>query len=317
MKKFNIGGKDLALLILALLLALGIWLIHNLSFKYKEQVAVPVMASCNIDGHAGGATAAATLLVRCRASGFTLLGLNRRSAAAPVHVKFAPGDLKHKSGELFYITSSDLLDRYQIQIFGDGTEIEACLTDTLFFRFPYQNSRRVPVLSRIDVNFHPQFTALGPLSLSPDSVTVFGDPAITDAIECVYTYPLSIDDVSAPLHGSVHLEKPSGLRLSLEDVDYSMDVARYVEIVTEAKLSVKNVPAGRSLVVFPSVVRVLYRCRFPMSSVDALYPDLWIDYNDFKQSLSGKCLPRIEKLPGWVISYKVEPEVFQCVELEL
>ena len=41
---------------------------------------------------------------------------------------------------------------------------------------------------------------------------------------------------------------------------------------------------------------------------------LYIDYNDFSNSLSGKCIPTVQGVPSEVFGYKVEPEVFDCVE---
>ena len=315
MKKFKISRRDLTYLCVSLLLAWIIWLVQNLSSDYKGQVAVPVTAWCNIDGHSASSSSAAVVHARCNASGYTLLRLKRRSVSSPVNVEFAPGALQHKSGELFYITSDALAD-YSAAIFGDA-RIEAYLTDTLFFRFPYQNSRRVPVAGRLELTFRPQYMALGYMTFSPDSVTVFGDPSFTDALECVYTRPVSLSDIAGPVHGSVRLDAPSGLRLSTDQVNYDMDVTRYVEIVKEARVVTRNVPAGRTLVVYPSVVRVMLRCRFPMLAASNVNPVLWIDYEDFKKSFSGKCIPRIENLPEWVINYQVEPEVFECVEIEL
>ena len=42
-KKLN--GRDLAVFLLSLLLAFGIWLIHNLSLDYVRVVNVPIKAS--------------------------------------------------------------------------------------------------------------------------------------------------------------------------------------------------------------------------------------------------------------------------------
>ena len=51
LKALNIGGRDWAVLLLALLLAFSIWVIHNLSLKYNDYLTVSVAARCSIDGH--------------------------------------------------------------------------------------------------------------------------------------------------------------------------------------------------------------------------------------------------------------------------
>lgn len=301
---------------LSLLLAFAIWLIHNLSFNYKEQVAVPVMALCNLDGHAYNSSAPALVHARCRASGFSLIGLLKSTEKPPVEVKFDSGDLHHKAGELFYITAQEL-EQYSVQIFGEGTKVESFLTDTLFFRFPYQSSRRVPVSGRCKLSYRSQYISCGELLFQPDSVTIFGAPSVIDDVECVYTNTIVRDDIAGPLHGIVRLDAIPGVRFSDESVEYDLDVSRYVELVSEVRVQVVNVPSDRTVVVYPAVARVSVRCRFPFTfgRMDGVV--LSIDYADFKKSLSGRCLPKKLNLPEGTIEVEVEPEVFDCVEIAL
>lgn len=48
----NLSGRDAKVMIVSLLLAYGIWLIHNLTLNYTEVIKVPVTAHCDIEGHA-------------------------------------------------------------------------------------------------------------------------------------------------------------------------------------------------------------------------------------------------------------------------
>lgn len=310
----KVSGRDVVLFALSLLLAFVIWLIHNLSFNYKEQVSVPILAHCSLDGHAFSSSTPAMLHARCKASGFSLIGLLKSSGRAPIEVKFAPQDLHHKTGELFYITAQEL-DAYSPQIFGEGTKVEAYITDTLFFRFPYQDSRRVPVTGRCKLSYRSQYIASGVLEFTPDSVTIFGSPSALEGIETVYTNNIEKNDISGPLHGNVRIEPIPGVRLSDETVEYNLEVYRYVEIESEAFVSVENVPAGRTVVVYPSVARVVVRCRFPLISARTDSMKLIIDYADFKKSVTGRCLPKVANMPEGTISVSFEPEVFECVEI--
>ncbi|MBQ9185942.1 MAG: hypothetical protein IJ151_08760 [Bacteroidales bacterium] len=312
----KISGRDVVVFTLSLLLAFAVWLIHNLSFNYKEQVAVPVLAHCSLDGHAYSSSAPSLVHARCRASGFSLIGLLKSTEKPPVEVDFASSDLHHKAGEVFYITAQEL-QAYSAKIFGEGTNVEAFLSDTLFFRFPYQASRRVPVSGRGSLSYRSQYIACGGFEFEPDSVTVFGEPEIIDRIDKVSTNTIVRSDIAGPLHGTVKLDAIPGVRLSDESVEYDLDVSRYVELVSEVKVSVVNVPSGRTVVVYPAVARVAVRCRFPFTFGNMDGVTLTIDYADFKKSLSGRCLPKAVNLPGGAIDVVVEPEVFDCVEIAL
>ena len=73
LKSLNFSRRDWAILLLALLLAFSVWLIHNLSLRYSDYLSVPVVAKCNIDGHAAESSDKSDIAARCRATGYNIL----------------------------------------------------------------------------------------------------------------------------------------------------------------------------------------------------------------------------------------------------
>ena len=110
------------------------------------------------------------------------------------------------------------------------------------------------------------------------------------------------------------LEPVQGLRMSEQEVGYSLEVTRYVEISTEVAVTPRNVPAGMKLSVYPSTARVVYKCVFPLTHDPSDVVSFNIDYNDFQKSIGGRCMANHSKMPDGVIEYSIEPEVFDCVE---
>ena len=140
----NINGRDWVVLMLALLLAFSIWLIHNLSLKYNDFLKVPVVAKCELKGHSDMSSNKCEVVARCRATGYKVIRSDLKSRKT-VRVTFRPQDMVHMEDDIFYVTSSNLLE-YSSYIFGADASVEYFLTDTLFFRFPYENYKKVPVV---------------------------------------------------------------------------------------------------------------------------------------------------------------------------
>lgn len=312
-KRLNISGRDAKLFVVSLLLAYGIWLIHNLSLNYSEVVRVPVQARCDIIGHADMSSNSTVVLARCRARGFGLIYLAGSEKRDPVTVSFNSTDMHPKGEELYYVTGDDL-NRYATQILGSGVKIEAILTDTLMFRFPFENHKRVPVHPVYSLSFAPQHINAGDIRISPDSVTIYGEPFHLASIDKVFTESLRLNDLTASVHGQARLDKIKGVRISDETVTYSMPVARYVEICKTLPVYTDNVPKGHNLIVYPSTATVRFRCAFPVSHDPSEKVRLSVDYQDFISSLEGQCLPRLDSIPSGVIGYTVEPQIFDCVE---
>lgn len=309
----RLNGRDLAVLLLSLLLAFGIWLIHNLSLDYVRVVNVPIKASCNLEGHALISANDAVVQARCRTTGFDLMRLEKASKGNPVLIEFRPEDMKHKSGEQFYIVSSDLINYVQ-SLFGNSSSLESFITDTLRFRFPYENSRKVPIRPVCNLSFKPQYTSVGQLRILPDSVVLYGEPYHLSNIDAVYTESFSLEGLTNSTHGEVALEHVKGVRMSAQKVDYAIDVTRYVETQATVDISARNVPTDRKLNIYPSKAQVYFRCAFPLSSDPSEGVRFYIDYRDFSNSIDGKCIARVSGLSSDVLSYKIEPQVFECVE---
>ncbi|MBR1406964.1 MAG: hypothetical protein IJ578_08560 [Bacteroidales bacterium] len=306
------NGKDIIIFAMSLLLAFSIWLIHNLSLYYNETVSIPVTARSSLEGHAQVSSNSAAVQARLRLTGFDVIRTRGAMNRKAVVVDFAAADLHPRGGEMFYVTGSDL-NRYVQAIFGDDARLETMLSDTVQFRFPLENSKKVPVMAVYTAAFRPQYTAVGDLRLTPDSVTVYGEPMHLAQVDRVYTRPFTLEDLRVSAHGRVRLEE-TGLRLSVNSVDYALEVSRYVEIRADIPVGSRGVPAGRSLIIYPSVAQVSFKCAFPVTVDPTDNAHFYIDYQDFTHSLGGMCIPRCDDLPAGILDYTIEPQVFDCVE---
>ena len=309
----NMSGRDMVILIMSVLLASGIWLLHNLSQKYSQAVSLPVSAVSNIEGHSPNSANTAVVQARCRTTGFQIMRLNRYVSEKSITVEFNPSDMHPMGDDNYYITSSELV-AYVPSLFGSESTLEGFLTDTLVFRFPKENSRKVPVLPSYRISFDSQYTSTSELEVFPDSVVVYGEPYLIDNITRVSTEPFTLSDLKHSVRGDVRLEKIKGVRFSQDKVDYEVGVARFVEIRADIPVLGRNVPSDRMLIIYPSTATVSFRCAFPVTVDPEVTTRLYIDYNDFSNSLSGKCIPTVQGVPSEVFGYKVEPEVFDCVE---
>ena len=316
-RKFRLPlrGREWLLFATSLILAVLIWFLSNLSRSYSGVLGVPVVAECNLQGYSNVSSNSAMLSARCRAEGFRLLREGTRRSRRPVRVAFDRADLRHGSGERFFVTGN-VMNNYLRQIFGDKVDVEDIVTDTLFFVFTQENNKRVPVNYTGDFSYRSQYMASGPLKITPDSVTVYGEQARLDLVDHVSTAQIFVDDVHEAQHGTLRLRKIKGVRLSDEEISYELPVSRYVELRSELPVSVQNVPPGRHLDVFPSRATVVLHCTFPVSRNPLESFTLFIDYADFASSISGRCVPRVQKLPSGVLDYRVEPAVFDCIETD-
>ena len=308
----NISGRELAVFLLALLLAFSIWLIHNLSLKYNDYLTSTVIAQCNLEGHTAVSINESDIIARCRATGYKVIMSDIKAHRKPVTVAFDASVMRHKDDDLFYVLSSDLTE-YAHLIYGDGVTLDYFVSDTVFFRFPEVDHKKVPVHPVYSVSYMPQHMSDGQLEVIPDSVTVYGEAFRLENVDKVFTEMIRHTSLSSDVQGLVKLEKIRNLRLSVDEVHYIIDVTRYVEESRTLPVRVINVPADKRLQVFPSSASVLAKFAFPSSGSELENMELVVDYDDYLTSISGKCPVKLAGTPAGLISYEVDPVAVNCL----
>ena len=305
-------GRDWAVLLLALLLAFSIWIIHNMALKYNDNLQASIVAVSNIDGHAPKAINECQVTAKCRATGYKLLLYSLKSKDQRIEVTFPASALKHKSGDEYYIVTSDLME-YSGQIFTNGIAVEYYNADTLFYRFPFEHHRKLPVEPVLSVTYRQQYMSEKGVVIEPDSVIVYGEPFRIDGLTAVKTEPIKCSNLHTNVNGHVKLETLKGVRTSHPEVGYSIDVVRFTELQTVARIKVVNVPSGKTLSVYPSAAKLKLKYEFPPVAGFTEDVSLVVDYNEFLESLSGKCRVKLAAPREGVIVYEVDPPYVGCI----
>lgn len=308
LKSLNFSGRDWAVLTLALLLAFSVWLIHNLSLKYNDYLNASVVARCNIDGHTDVSEGSSEVMAKCSANGFNIITSKIRGRRKSITIDFKPSEMRHKEGDTFYILSKDLHE-YAAKLYGDDVSVDYFVTDTLFFRFPFQDYKRVPVHPVYSLSFKTQYMAGGELEVYPDTVTIYGEPFHLENITSVYTKLVKYSELSEDVQGMVRLEQIKGVRMSAEEVRYSVDVTRFVELRKTLQVKPSEVPADKEIRVFPASAEVVMKCRFPLLEEPSQDMTLIADYGEYQKSISGISPLQVLNLPRGVIEYEIVPPV--------
>ncbi|MGM9780787.1 MAG: CdaR family protein [Candidatus Cryptobacteroides sp.] len=300
-------------LLLCALLSAGIWLIHNLSQTYVSIVSMPVQARSSVPAHDPLSINEATVTAQVRASGYSLLSLSRRHKKAKV-VDFDSADLRQDTPDSYSCQNSTMI-KYSGAIFGERVSVESFVSDAPQFVFQQVAFRKLPVRSVASISYAPQYTALKPMRLQPDSVYVYGDPTRLQSVTKILTKPVDLSLLSSSVHGKVKLDVPAGLKLSEQEVIYYQDVTRYVELRSEVKIKTVNVPEGMKMNSLPSSAEVVLRSVFPVPEDPFRDLDLYVDYQEYLGSINGKCMIHSNPLPSWIISCSIEPQFTDCIVL--
>ena len=309
---FDFNGRDWAVFLLSLLLAFTVWLIHNLSLSYSTYLSVPIVAECDILGHSNVSAEPARIAARCRTTGYEAILHKLFAGRRPKPIVFDPADLQHKEGDVWCLARADMSD-YANAIYGEQTKIEFFVTDTLFFRFPQEAWKKVPVVPITTFKMSPQYITRNGVKVEPDSVIIYGEPGHLDNLEKVHTEHIDLDNISSSVQGIAGIEQIDGIRMSDTDVHFYLDVTRFVEVGARMPVTVRNLPLDKELICYPSYMDVRFVCTFPQMSDPKENVSLYVDYEEYLSSSNGECVLHTTDLPAGVLRVLIDNPIVECV----
>ncbi len=304
----RLSTREWVVLLLALLLASSIWLIHKLSLEYSVYMNVKVVAESNIHGHSKYSSSGVEVMAKCRTTGWRVLySYLTRDKVVYVNIPSNVLESDPEDKNSYYITS-ERLHEYADQIYGSGVSVDYFVSEKVSFKFNEETWKEVPIKPVSTLSFEEQHLAVSELIVEPDHVIVYGDPVQLSQLEFVTTDIIKHTSIVEDISGMISLTPISGLRYSVDEVHYMMDISRYVEIEHERiPIEVINTPPGKRMVADPLYVDVVLKCQFPLKSDVTKAPYLIVDYEEFRNSISGKVVVELQTMPAGVIDYEISP----------
>lgn len=198
-----------------------------------------------------------TLHVTVRDRGSSLLR-NAGFRTPSMHVNFRD----YASDGVFRFTPSDLNASLKT-VFGKSAAVLSVSLDSLRLAYTSSPGKVVPVLLVSDFQPAPGSVIAGNPKCNPSRVTVYGPQEILDTMTRVMTEKIGATNLkeSTTLMATI-LRQPS-VRILPARVEVSVKVEPLVRKETTVDIKTINVPEGRTLILFPSSVKVTY--YVPMS----------------------------------------------------
>ena len=288
-------------LIVFLLISFVLWYINKLSHDYTATVTVPVSIENNPNSALGVIENSQEVECLIEGAGYRLLTYKlfpkRHRAAVDIsRVELRPV----ASGDRNEVTIGSLYNALAAQI--TDVKVLSVLTPRFEIVASPVKSKRVPVLSRIRIEYDPRFMPVSPLVLIPDSLTVQSLDVLLDTLRGVYTVPRSFTEVHGSLSGKIPLSPIPDVLLPVDEVRYDIRVEEYTETDLTLPIEVRNYPDRLSPVIIPSeaVVRVNVR-RSDYANASPEHIRLYINYGDRASNLDRRYKIRAETTEGIVV----------------
>lgn len=174
-----------------------------------------------------------------------------------------------------------------------------------------RTERRVPVVSRVDVELASAHELIEEPRLRPDSIQVVGAQSIVDSLSAWPTESTAVKDLQDTVQVEVSLaDTLDGLvQRKVDRVTFVARAGRFAEATKKVKVQVTGVPSDQDLVALePSTIRIRYRVLFDQLFESQRSSEFFstVSYSQIRSDTTGYVEPRIH-VPSDLLIRDPEP----------
>ncbi len=294
-----------------LLLSASFWFLSVLNERYTTEILYPVRFVNFPQENAQIANLPEYLELRIESHGFKLLGYHTTTSVNPIMVDLNLFTLDSSGRDvLLSIASSRLLPSVSQQL-SDEVNLLAINPDSIHLQYLPSVQRKVPIQLGFDFEIPRQHLLKG-ITLEPDSVLVRGLSNRMDTLRAIYTENKKIRKLISGEVYRFELSLPSELSSPVEEVSVSFDFEEFTQSSLALPISVKNLPEGFSISLFPEEVTLSYLVALSdFDKVQAYQFRVEADYS-LRDDAEWNEKPRLKlfltKQPSFIHSTQMSPQ---------
>lgn len=254
-------GKDAMIFSAFLLLSYGFWIILSLNDDGQREVKVKLELTDIPPGTTFITDPPSDLKVSVRDKG-TILAAFSWNGSPTLHIPYQ-ALTSSPTADRLSMSGQELAGRVR-SLFQATTQIVAIRPDSLSMVYTDRPGRRIKVTPDIDITPSAQSVICGPVTVTPDSVTVFSARHLPVMPKAVKTMKLTRTDLTDTLTVTVSLQPQAGVKTVPDKVTLTIPVEPLIAKKRTIPVNLLNSGSNdHNIVLFPSRVDVSY--LVPMS----------------------------------------------------
>lgn len=292
--------KKLNIFLASVVFSIVLWGSISLSDYYYTNIDVKLSLVNFPDGYTTGSPIPDKVRLRVKGRGWKLLSLNVGPESE--FIVTADKDSGWHSISLYNYLESN---RWLLS----DVDIINILPDSIRFFVERTMSKKLPLISNLNLEFKPGYGLASEIILKPDSVMVTGPISYLKPMKEINTQNKSFGPIDTKTENEVGLPEKKGFSYNINVIDVLLDVQKIVDkqfdnIVVE----VSNVPVGKEVVLLPN--KITLNVRGGIDILGKLNENQFrakIKYQDLVQDTTGSVAPVIE-IPKNVTLQYLKPE---------
>jgi hypothetical protein len=297
--------KKLNIFIASVIFAVILWGSISLSDIFYTNVDVNLTLTNFPQGYTTGSLLPEKIQLRVKGQGWRLVSINV-GPETEFRVSVGGDSGIHNLNLYNYLESN----RWLLS----DVEIINILPDSIRFFVERIISKKLPVISGLELEFKPGYGLASDIIFKPDSVVVSGPFSILKKMREIKTTDKSLSQLDSRTETEINLPKMNGFIYSVNLVEVILDIQRIVDKEFEnITVDVIDIPPRKEVVLLPN--KIGFNVRGGIEILGKLKPDqfhAFIRYQSLVQDTTGSVIPILE-LPNNVTLQFVRPDRLRYV----
>ncbi len=297
--------KKLNIFIASVFFAIALWASISLSDVYYTNIDVKLTLTNYPPGYTTGSVLPEKIRLRVKGQGWRLVSIN---VGPESEYRVSVND---DSGKI-NISLSNYLESNRWLL--SDVEIIEIYPDSLKFFVERIISKKLPVVSGLNLEFKPGYGLASDIVFVPDSVTASGPASILTWMRDIKTSEKQLSMLDLKTETDASLPALQGFSFSINNIDVTLDVQRIVDKQFEnIPVDVIDKPSGKEVVLLPN--KIGFNLRGGIEILGKLKPDqfqAYVKYQTLLRDTTGSVTPEL-LLPKNVTLQYLKPDRLRYV----
>ena len=311
--KTFLSSKDVFIFLFFLLLSFLFWYMFNLRNVYEITLPVKLSYTNAPIDKINEAALPRNIHIAVKDQGFNLLSYKIHKIN-PVVIDLRDAAEQQKN---LYISNMLLRARIKDEL-RHSTEILGIQPDAIAIPVVKKAYKTLPVRFAGKITFAQQYNLSGDINIVPPAINVFGEKAVLDTMQAVYTEAVNFKNLKDTLHKNINLTSAAGLEYSTKKANIHIPVDKFTEKTVEIPITGKNFPKNVGIRFFPSSVSATFFVTFSkFGTASSNSFEAVIDYQSILKNKTGRQKPEIKTHNPFIFNLRTSPaEVEYLIEMK-
>lgn len=288
-----------------MIFAVILWGSISLSDIFYTNVDVKLTLTNFPPGYTTGSDLPEKINLRVKGQGWRLVSINV-GPETDFRVSVGADSGKHSLSLYNYLESN----RWLLS----DVEIISIYPDSIRFFVERIISKKLPVVSGLELEYKPGYGLASPIIFRPDSVVVNGPLSLLRAMNEIQTAKRKLSALDSRTQIEVNLPRKNGFNYNINSIGVTLDVQRIVDRQFEnISVEVIDLPQRKDVVLLPN--QIGFNVRGGIEILGRLRPEdfrAYIKYQNLVQDTTGSVAPILE-LPENVTLQYLKPDRLRYV----